>query len=295
MRQYPLVSVVILTRNRCVSLERTLGAVVDQAYPRLEVIVVDNGSIDRTSEVVKKFGVRYIFSKPDEGFAVSRQRGVDAAKGEIIAMCDDDCVPRNDWLRQLVNRLCSNEIIGLVGGRVINIGFPENKRFKGRGRIGKNGVLAFVEDPQQADYFGSANMAFKRCAFEMVGGYDPFFQGGLEEADLALNMRKFGFRVEYEPNAVVEHFYTGISFKGNHTFQGYSQDAARLYLYLKYFQPTSPWGWCSFLAYEAWLLGKALWRTLRNGMRQIQREIAARMAIPRLLQLACQKAPEKYF
>lgn len=283
----PLVSLVILTRNRCLSLERALRALLSQDYSNYEVVVVDNGSIDQTREVVERMGARYVFSPPEDGFACSRQHGVDAARGEIIAMCDDDCVPRQDWLKQLVQRLCSDESIGLVGGLVVNVGFPEGKRFKGRGKIGRNGVITFVEDPQEADYFGSANMAFKRSAFEAVGGYDPFFRGGFEEADLALNMRRHGFRVEYEPSAVVEHFYTGISFKGSHSSQGYSPEMARLYLYLKYFRPRTPGGWASFLFYEIWLLGKELCRTLRNTTREIVCAMAVRIAIPRLLQRAC--------
>jgi GT2 family glycosyltransferase len=281
---WPAASVIVLTRNRALALERALLAVLAQDYPNYEVIVVDNGSIDETREVVARMGVRYVFSPPEDGFALSRQRGVDAARGEIIAMCDDDCVPKRDWLRHLVQRLCSDDRIGLVGGQVINLGFPESKRFKGCGKIGRNGMITFVSDPREADYFGSANLAFKRSAFDAVGGYDAFFRGGLEEVDLALNMRRHGFRVVYEPSAVVEHHYTGVSFKGSHYSQAYSPDLARLYLYLKYFRPRTFGQWGSFLTYEIWLLGKELCGTFRGAMGESARAIAARAAIPRLLQ-----------
>ena len=257
----PLVSVVVVTRDRAESLKHTLKALEAQDYPSYEIIVVDNRSVDHTAQVAAEFGVRYLFC-PAPGVSMCRQRGIEAARGEIVAMCDDDCRPVREWLRHIVQRLCSDEKLALVGGHIINVGFPESKRFKGRGKIGRNGVTAFVADPQEADYYGSANIAFKRAAIQSVGGYDPFFRtGGYEEAELMTRLRRNGFRTDYEPAAVVEHHHTTVDYRHDRLF--YSGPAPRLYFYLKHHRPHTLRGWLSFLGYELQLLGQDLLKVAR--------------------------------
>ena len=294
--KWPLASVVVLTRNRAASLERTLKALRALSYPDYEIIVVDNGSTDHTPQVISKSSAGYVLCPPNRGLGQCRQDGVDAAKGEIIAMCDDDCVPDREWLHHLVRRLCSAEDLGMVGGHVVNLGFPESKRYKGRTKMGRNGILTFVTDPQEADFFGSANMAFKRVAMQAIGGYDPFFRAGREEMDLAMGLRRKGFRIDYEPAAVVNHHFTGISLKGQRLF--YSGHLMRLYFYLKYFEPHTLASWLSFLGYELQLLGQDLWRLSRpiaGAMLKLQirrwpglgirlfKIVSPRLAIPWLL------------
>jgi GT2 family glycosyltransferase len=73
----------------------------------------------------------------------------------------------------------------------------------------------------------------KREAIQAVGGYDPFLRAGHEEIDLAMNLRRSGFRIEFEPAAIVKHFHTGVSYKRGRFF--YDNHLMRLYLYLKHF------------------------------------------------------------
>jgi len=265
--QEPFVSVVVLTRNRAASLTRTLEALAALDYAAYEIVVVNNGSADDTAQVISRFPVRHVFY-PRPHIGLCRQLGVEAARGEIIAMCDDDCVPDRAWLRCLISRLESERDIGLVGGRIVNVGFPQAARYKGRGRIGPNGRLIFVADARQADYFGAANQAFKRVAFEAVGGYDPFFRCGYEEPDLILRLKKAGFQVAYEPNAVVEHHFTATGHKLN-LFCSISM--MRLYFYLKHFRPQTLKSWASFLTYELFLTLKEFltvpYHLVRTGLR----------------------------
>jgi GT2 family glycosyltransferase len=287
-------SVVVLTRNRAASLARTLEALTALDYPAYEIVVVNNGSTDNTAEVISSYAVESVFC-PEPNISLCRQRGVEAAKGDVIATCDDDCVPDRAWLRHLVSRLQSEENIGLVGGQIVNVGFPERQRYKGRGRIGRHGRLVPTVDPQKADYFGAANQAFKRAAVEAVGGYDPFFRSGYEEVDLILRLRQVGFQVVYEHQALVEHHFTGLGHKRRFF---YSASTLRIYFYLKHFQPRTLAGWLGFLGLELLLLckeilavpyhlvrmvlGKELrqWSTL--GVRLFN-SVSGRLAIPWLL------------
>lgn len=87
----PLVSVIIPTFNRAALVREALDSVVAQNYPRLEVIVVDDGSEDHTAEVVRSFGSQVRFmSQTHAGVSAARNRGVAASSGELVAFLDSD-------------------------------------------------------------------------------------------------------------------------------------------------------------------------------------------------------------
>lgn len=303
---FPLVSVIILTRNRADSLARTLQSVNKLDYPNVEVVVVDNGSTDQTFQVASNFSAKYVFSPPSYGFSKSRQLGVETARGEIIAWCDDDCIPEPDWLQHFVKRLQSEDDLGLVGGQVINVGFNDTKQYKGRSKLARNGKLIFVANPQEAEFFGNLNMAVKRQAVQSIGGYDPFLKAGLEEIDLAMSLRRNGFRIEFEPAAVVRHFHTGVSYKRGRFF--YDNHLMRLYFYLKHFQPHTLSAWLEFLRHELKLLHDDFIRLIRaSGSAALRGKfksfpglcielfnlVSARLVIPWLVWRARFRQPDK--
>ena len=98
MRKKPTVSVIIPTYNRAKWLKKSIQSVLDQTYRDLELIVVDDGSTDRTPEVVKSFKdkrIRYFrqtkkFPIKSQGAAAARNVGIKKARGEFIAFNDDD-------------------------------------------------------------------------------------------------------------------------------------------------------------------------------------------------------------
>lgn len=257
----PLTSVAIITRNRSSSLERTLAAVTQLDYPAYEVIVVDNASTDDTASVVRRHAVQYVRGRLRDGFSGSRQRAVDMARGEIIAWCDDDCVPEPDWLKAFAERFAADEKLALLGGRVINIDFPKTLEFKGRSVMGENGVLRFVEHPAEAEFFGNLNMAMRASAVEQVGGYDPFFVGGFEEIDLAMSLREAGYRIGFESKAVVRHYHNEVSFKKGRWFFG--GQLMRLYLFLKHRHPRGFREHWRFLLAETAILGSDVRKSIR--------------------------------
>lgn len=258
----PTASVVVITRNRCESLRRTLAGIAALDHPSFEVIVVDNASTDATSDVVAAAGVRYVFSAAVNGISRTRQIGIEEARGEIVAMCDDDCVPQRDWLTRLIGRFAVDPDLALVGGQVVNVGFPGLRQFKGTSRlVGPNGIMEFVEDPADAEFFGNLNLAVRRRAVEQVGGYDPFLKAGREELDLAASLRRRGYRTAYEPAAVVTHHFTGINYKRGRLI--YGGHLMRLYFHFKHDPPAGGAAWGRFLAAELGILRRDVVRALR--------------------------------
>lgn len=275
MADPPRASVVVVTKNRAASLARALEALRRLDHPDHEVVVVDHGSTDDTAEVAARLGARRVECPAERGIAGCRQLGAEAARGEIVAMCDDDCVPAADWLTRLSAAL-ADPAVGLVGGEVINHGFSPAQQRKGRTRsVGPNGRLAWADDPATAEFFGNANLGFRRSAFLAVGGYDTFFHTGAE-IDLALTFREHGYRVIYEPKAVVDHYFTGVSYKRNRLL--YGSQLMRLYRHLKHDPPRSPGAWARFWKDELALLGVDLGRTARSMASAAWRRDGRRLA-----------------
>ena len=87
----PLVSVIIPTYNRAKMIRMTIDNVLEQTYRNFELIIVDDGSTDDTQSVLRGYGDRIrVVTQANAGPAVARNRGVEAAHGEIIAFQDSD-------------------------------------------------------------------------------------------------------------------------------------------------------------------------------------------------------------
>lgn len=95
-----LVSVVIPAFNGEAYLAQAIHSVLDQDYPRVELIVVDDGSSDRSAEIAESFAEVYLLRQPNRGNAAARNAGIDLARGDRIALLDQDDI----WLPSKLTR-----------------------------------------------------------------------------------------------------------------------------------------------------------------------------------------------
>ena len=113
--ELPTISIVIPTYNSEKYLYQCLQSIVAQDYPKnkLEIIIVDGGSTDRTIEIAKKFKVTKILYNPRRTGEAGKALGMKAAKNEIIAFIDsDNILDRKDWLKRMVEPFNDSEIVG---------------------------------------------------------------------------------------------------------------------------------------------------------------------------------------
>jgi GT2 family glycosyltransferase len=204
----PEASVVVITFNRHESLMRTLDALAGQDAGSFEVIVISDGSTDGTEPAVrariKDFPAPLkLFRQDHAGVAAARNRGVAEARGGVIAFTDDDCVPRRDWLRSLLAALGADTGLAGVGGHT---------RIRPSGKLIADYSEAYfvTTRPGITDgevlYLPTCNAAFRRSALNDVGGFDPAQEPAGEDVALSYVLRERGWRLEFEPEALVDHY-----------------------------------------------------------------------------------------
>ena len=207
-----LVSVLICTRNRADSLEITLREFFRQRFAGgydHELVVVDNGSTDRTRAVVEACAaaqpdVRWVHD-PVPGLAHARNVGLAATRGALVVFTDDDVRPAPDWLDTVHAEFAADPRIGLLGGRVL----LAHERLQPVSYQPSTERREFTW-PASGNFAIGANMAFRREVFDRVGRFDERlgagrFFAGAEEVDLFYRAMKAGYRQLYAPAAVVTH------------------------------------------------------------------------------------------
>ncbi|MCM8795286.1 MAG: glycosyltransferase family 2 protein [Candidatus Omnitrophica bacterium] len=213
----PLVSVIIITRNRPEWLDRCIISLLKQDYSPFEIIVVDSSTNDLTKKVVERFfEVRYFSLKLKENTRPqSYNFGVKQAKGEIVVFIDDDVEVAKDWLNKLVSCYKDKDISG-VGGRVIvpgELSFGVSSKKIGRiyrGRILGNFSCDF-DKSFEVDTLQGCNMSFRKEVFLKIGFFDERFRfryvkNYLTETDFCMRLRKAGYKLLFNPKAVVYHY-----------------------------------------------------------------------------------------
>ena len=108
------VSVIIPAYNEEKSLGQTLDAVMVSDYHDFEIIVSDNGSVDKTSEIARSKGVKVV-SEKRKGTLWAREAGRKAATGEILVFLDADCLPEKTWLSKGVKHFENPKVVAATG------------------------------------------------------------------------------------------------------------------------------------------------------------------------------------
>jgi GT2 family glycosyltransferase len=184
------------------------------------VIVVDASPNDLTRNVVKEFpGVMYLRNENGYGhMTMSRNIGLELATGDVIAFIDDDAFAKPGWAVELLRTYSgTNEVfgerIGAVGGRALNSGqFVTGVAETEIGRLKRNGFVvgnfsADLDKPIDVDHIIGCNMSFRREVLRELGGFWEDCTGTElgEETDLCLRVKRLGYRIVFNPKAVVDH------------------------------------------------------------------------------------------
>lgn len=224
--QTPMVSVVICAYNA----ERTMRACMESLtrleYPNYEVIVVDDGSRDATAEIAMEFPRFRLIRQANKGLSVARNVGLHAARGEIVAYTDSDCVVDPHWLTYIVRAMQEGGFDGCGGPNYA----PHEDGWVEAAVAASPGAPSHVLVAEDAaEHLAGCNMMFRRAALDRVGGFDPQFTAAGDDVDACWRILDAGMRLGYCPAAFVWHFRrnTVAAYYGQQ--RGYGRAEALLY------------------------------------------------------------------
>src|SRR5581483_8905111 len=204
LARYPKVSVIVCSYNA----DRTLTACLDSLrglnYPDYEVVLVDDGSTDRTTQIASEHKwVRCVRHPTNLGLSAARNTGLAAAQGEIVAFPDADCRADPDWLYYLISDLLSGEFAGTGGPNLLS---PEDSPVAAAVMVSPGGPAPVLLTDRQAEHIPGCNMAFFKSILEQIGGFDPIFRAAGDDVDLCWRVQQAGHRIGFSPAAFVWHY-----------------------------------------------------------------------------------------
>jgi glycosyltransferase involved in cell wall biosynthesis len=224
--EYPKVSVVICAYNAEATMDACLASLQELRYPAFEVIVVDDGSTDRTGTIADGYEGIHVIHQENEGLSAARNVGIAASLGEIVAFTDSDCVVDPDWLHYLVATFLATGLPA-VGGP--NLPPPEDSVVAACVAASPGGPLHVLLDDLEAEHIPGCNMAFRREVLEEIGGFDPIYRAAGDDVDVCWRLQDRGYRIGFSPAAMVWHFRrnTVKAYVGQQ--KGYGKAEALLY------------------------------------------------------------------
>jgi rhamnosyltransferase len=209
----PKVSIIIRTKNEEKWIEKCLKEVFAQNFKDFEVIVVENGSEDKTPAILKQFPVKVVEYKEDiwkPGKALNV--GIRNSSGDYIVSLSGHCIPAaNTWLEELVKEIESDKSVVGVYGK--NIGLPQTSVYDKRDMLFMFGPARAVQTNKNFFHFENANSMVKRSAWEEL----PFDEDTTHIENIIWGREMVlsrGYTIIYTPKAAVYHHH-GIHQYGN--------------------------------------------------------------------------------
>jgi GT2 family glycosyltransferase len=220
--EQPVVTIVIPTFNKAhytyLSLESLLGSEPELPF---ELVLVDNASTDETPALLKQLeNVRVQVNERNLGFGDACNLGAKMARGEYVCFLNSDTLLTAGWLSALVRTIRSYPRCGAVGSKLVH---PDGKLQEAGSIIWNDGSTCGFgrgADPLQpefgyvreVDYCSAACLLVRKDLLLSLGGFDDRYAPAYyEDADLCVGIRQAGYKVVYQPNAVVYHVEFGSS------------------------------------------------------------------------------------
>ena len=199
----PRVSVIICSYNGASTVESCLRSMGKINYPDFEVVFVDDGSTDRTQEIVAQFPWVINIVQENKGLSVARNVGMEAATGEVIVYTDSDCEADEDWLYYMALNLVRGGHVGVGGPNFIP---DEGSWVADCVGLSPGGPTHVMLDDRTAEHVPGCNMGFFRHAAMEINGFDGQFRKAGDDVDFIWRLQHAGGTIGFAPAGQVWHY-----------------------------------------------------------------------------------------
>ena len=212
----PSISVIVVNHNRRELLRRCLTSLCEQTWTSAEILLVDNGSTDGSVEMATaEFPhVQVIRNAGNRGFCEANNQGIAAARGDLVALLNNDAEAEPQWLAELARVFDRSANVGMSASKILVHSDPK--------RIDKAGHLIWLDGHNRGRGTGALDTGqfdseeevlwpdgcaamYRKSMLDQIGGFDEDFFAYADDAELGLRARIAGWRCIYAPNARVRH------------------------------------------------------------------------------------------
>lgn len=208
----------------------------------LEIICVDNCSRDESAQLIaSRYPQVHLLRQPvNLGFAGGVNSGIEAARGDVLVLLNQDCIVQPGWLSLLLEELNNHSEFGIVGCRISNADGTLNHAGAVIRRPDGYGMHLTDEDSNQTRSVESvtgAAMAIRRETWTMVGRFDEgFYPAYYEDSDYCYRARSKGIQIGYAPSAHVIHLFSSREWQVEPIRHTANQHFARYRFVCKHFE-----------------------------------------------------------
>jgi cellulose synthase/poly-beta-1,6-N-acetylglucosamine synthase-like glycosyltransferase len=198
---WPRISVFVCSYNGSRTIRKTLAGLKNLNYPDYEIVVVNDGSTDRTPEIAGEFNVRVI-STGNRGLSAARNEALKDEAADIVAYIDDDAYPDPDWLKYIAYTFLTTDVMAVGGPNLLPLESGIMENCVGNAPGGPTHVL--LHD-RVAEHIPGCNMAYRKAALKAIGGFDSQFRSAGDDVDVCWRIQEAGWTIGYHPAAFVWH------------------------------------------------------------------------------------------
>ncbi|WP_243310770.1 glycosyltransferase [Fundidesulfovibrio agrisoli] len=202
----PMISVVVCAYNADSTMEGCLASFQHVEYPNFEVIVVDDGSTDKTGEISDKYAAKFPFihviHQPNLGLSAARNVGMYAAKGDIVAYTDSDCYVDPHWLTYMAWAF-QDERFAVVGGP--NLPPMEDNRTAACVAVSPGAPTHVLVTDEIAEHVPGCNMAYRKENLMEIGGFDATYRAAGDDVDVCWRLMDMGHLIGFHAGMMVWH------------------------------------------------------------------------------------------
>ncbi|HOC96994.1 MAG TPA: glycosyltransferase [Candidatus Pacearchaeota archaeon] len=191
-----LVSIIIPCYHQAQWLKEAIESALNQTYPNIEVIVVNDGSSDNTREIAKQYPIKYI-EKENGGVSSARNTGIKEAKGKWVLTLDADDKIDSTFVEKTIGK---NDIVSTT-----------QQTFGDESRLWTPYFLNPTLDLEIENNYLNCCSLFKREIWETIGGYDEKMKDGYEDWDFWIRAMIAGYKATIIPEPLFFYRKHGVS------------------------------------------------------------------------------------